>query len=508
MRPELAWSGATPPWRASCASLWKRPIGPISASSFAAVIAPQPGSSSSAGAICALSCSSSRSSRMIMRDSERQRTTRSRRRGPAPRQDDERASGRRVRARLPVEPLREHDEGRVKLVQMPAQPLLDPAALVDEILAVIDQQLQLSVGLLVRTRPVSSGSRSADPRDGERVDRVRLATLPPGAPPSPVSFGGTRTSCSPAAISIRSSAPVTCRQSSIAHSRSPPSPRPHQQDARRVTAAVRSSSIRPASSTATAVNDCLCTSTPITIIASPPTTMGATGERTGLNRGSSQAPIRSRSTVSGRRRRHNAGKSAPTDIRNGVSRRRPESLARTGRHHHTSLTLSSGMTPERPAILASVQGDYGGGRVESEQGGLVLRTGRLSLLPLTGLDEAEHARASRNAEDALRDTRAAEAQWREYGFGPWAIRDNVRKVSRRRRAALCRGGDRGDRRGRSRGGLVGHQGAADQGIATEAMDAAIGDLWGRTDVQKITAYMRRGRTRHLAAGGQARIRRP
>src|SRR4051794_2574018 len=78
----------------------------------------------------------------------------------------------------------------------------------------------------------------------------------------------------------------------------------------------------------------------------------------------------------------------------------------------------------RPAILVSVQGDSAGGRVGSEQGGIVRRTARLSLLPLTGLDEAEHARASRNAEDALRDTHAAEPQWRDHGFGPWAIRDN------------------------------------------------------------------------------------
>ena len=49
MRPELASRGATPLWRASWASLWKRSIGPISASSLAAVTAPQPGSSSSAG---------------------------------------------------------------------------------------------------------------------------------------------------------------------------------------------------------------------------------------------------------------------------------------------------------------------------------------------------------------------------------------------------------------------------------------------------------------------------
>src|SRR3954454_22371167 len=73
--------------------------------------------------------------------------------------------------------------------------------------------------------------------------------------------------------------------------------------------------------------------------------------------------------------------------------------------------------PERPAILASVQGDDAGGRVGSEQGGIVLRTARLSLLPLTGLDEAEHARASRNPEDALRDTHAAGPQWRGGGLG-------------------------------------------------------------------------------------------
>lgn len=61
----------------------------------------------------------------------------------------------------------------------------------------------------------------------------------------------------------------------------------------------RSSGIRPASSTATAVTVCLCTSTPITIIwLASKLPLGATGERTDLNRGESHAPIRSRSTVS------------------------------------------------------------------------------------------------------------------------------------------------------------------------------------------------------------------
>jgi hypothetical protein len=42
-----------------------------------------------------------------------------------------------------------------------------------------------------------------------------------------ISFGGTRTTCSPRASRKRSSAPETCRQSSIAHTRSPPRARAH-----------------------------------------------------------------------------------------------------------------------------------------------------------------------------------------------------------------------------------------------------------------------------------------
>jgi len=148
------------------------------------------------------------------------------------------------------------------------------------------------------------------------------------------------------------------------------------------------------------------------------------------------------------------------------------------------------MTPERPAILASVQGDYGGGRVESEQGGIVLRTGRLSLLPLTRLDEAEHARASRNAEDALRDTRAAEPQWREHGFGPWAIRDK-RDDSFLGCAELRFAGEgiEGIAADEVEAGWWVTEERQNEGIATEAMEAAIDDLWSRTDVQTITAYI-------------------
>src|SRR5204862_722172 len=44
----------------------------------------------------------------------------------------------------PVERFRRHREGRVELVQVPAQPLLCATALVDEIIAVIDEQLQIT----------------------------------------------------------------------------------------------------------------------------------------------------------------------------------------------------------------------------------------------------------------------------------------------------------------------------------------------------------------------------
>ena len=159
--------------------------------------------------------------------------------------------------------------------------------------------------------------------------------------------------------------------------------------------------------------------------------------------------------------------------------------------------------PERPAILASVQGDYGGGRVESEQGGIVLRTGRLSLLPLTGLDEAEHARASRNAEDALRDTRAAEPQWQEHGFGPWAIRDK-RDDSFLGCAELRFAGEgiEGIAADEVEAGWWVTEERRNEGIATEAMEAAIDDLWSRTDVQTITAYIEDGQnepSRRVAA---------
>ena len=124
------------------------------------------------------------------------------------------------------------------------------------------------------------------------------------------------------------------------------------------------------------------------------------------------------------------------------------------------------------------------------EGGIVLRTARLILMPLTRLDEAEHAQASGNAADALRDTRSAEVQWREHRFGPWAIRDR-RDDSFLGGAELRRAGDgiEGIAPDEVEAGWWVTEQRRKEGIATAAMQAAIDDLWGRIDVESIKAYM-------------------
>jgi len=150
-----------------------------------------------------------------------------------------------------------------------------------------------------------------------------------------------------------------------------------------------------------------------------------------------------------------------------------------------------------------VQGRYWCESAGPARGGIVLRTARLILIPLRRLDEAEHAQASKDAADAARDTRAAEVQWREHGFGPWAIRD--------RRDESFLGGAELRFAGYGIEGIASDEVEAgwwvtedrrNEGIATEAMQAAIDDLWGRTDFESITAYIEEGPnepSRRLAA---------
>src|SRR4029453_8377179 len=69
-----------------------------------------------------------------------------------------------------------------QLVQVPAQPLLAAATLGDQVVAVIDEQLQLAQRLLARTGLVEPRFLERRPRRRERVDRVGLAA--PSPPPT------------------------------------------------------------------------------------------------------------------------------------------------------------------------------------------------------------------------------------------------------------------------------------------------------------------------------------
>jgi RimJ/RimL family protein N-acetyltransferase len=119
-----------------------------------------------------------------------------------------------------------------------------------------------------------------------------------------------------------------------------------------------------------------------------------------------------------------------------------------------------------------------------------LETTRLILLPMGLSDEAEHATASGSAADAARDARAAEAQWREHGFGPWVIRD--------RRDNTFLGGAELRFAGEGIEGIAPDEveagwwvteGRRNERIATEAMQAALADLWARTEIETVAAYI-------------------
>jgi RimJ/RimL family protein N-acetyltransferase len=112
---------------------------------------------------------------------------------------------------------------------------------------------------------------------------------------------------------------------------------------------------------------------------------------------------------------------------------------------------------------------------------------------MTPLDEAAHAAASEDPAAALRDTRASEAQWRAHGFGPWAIRD-LRDDGFLGGAELrfAGAGIEGITQDEVEAGWWVTRERRNQGIASEAMQAAIGDLWDRTDAESVTAYIEDG----------------
>jgi len=174
----------------------------------------------------------------------------------------------------------------------------------------VKQQLQLPQARLSGPGPIEARLAQGGAGDGERVERIRIAAHAP-APTlgRAVSRGGTRTSRSPAPSSSASKPRLTWRQSSSAHSRLPASERAQPSSAASGGPLQRASS-RPSSSTATAVSSCLCTSTRSRSLTSPPSVEGRPASEQASIEAAARAPIGSRSAVSGRRRRHNTGKSA------------------------------------------------------------------------------------------------------------------------------------------------------------------------------------------------------
>lgn len=122
---------------------------------------------------------------------------------------------------------------------------------------------------------------------------------------------------------------------------------------------------------------------------------------------------------------------------------------------------------------------------------------------MSRLDEAEHALAFGDAANALRDTQSAEVQWREHGFGPWAIRDlEDHGFLGGAELRLAGEGIEGIEPDEVEAGWWVTRQRRKQGIAGEAMHAAIADLWQRTDAGSIAAYIEDGEneaSRRLAA---------
>jgi RimJ/RimL family protein N-acetyltransferase len=88
---------------------------------------------------------------------------------------------------------------------------------------------------------------------------------------------------------------------------------------------------------------------------------------------------------------------------------------------------------------------------------------------------------------------SANMQWQEHGFGPWAIR--AKRDNRFLGGAELRyagEGIDGIAADEVEAGWWVTEDRRNEGIATEAMEAAIDDLWTRTDVETITAYIAEG----------------
>ena len=196
--PDQTGSGAVPLWRAKAARERKRPMPAVSPTSLAAVSGPQPTGLEQGrargrrpGADLALEARRSwRSARGCGRPA-RGRSGR-----PCRVLGELRARGRR--GRPPGRGCGRPARARVELVEVPAQAVLGPGALGDQVVAMVDQQAHLALGA-VEGAPPAGRLAQGRPGDREGVDRVALAGLARLERRAPaMSLGGTRTTASPA----------------------------------------------------------------------------------------------------------------------------------------------------------------------------------------------------------------------------------------------------------------------------------------------------------------------
>jgi len=119
-----------------------------------------------------------------------------------------------------------------------------------------------------------------------------------------------------------------------------------------------------------------------------------------------------------------------------------------------------------------------------------LETERCVLTPLSLADVDEHTAASGRREDAVRDTQLAAEHWRAHGFGHWSVRD-LRNGAFVGVAELHFAGPgiEGISADEVEAGWWISESRHNEGLATEAMRAAIDDLWDRAEVDHVTAYV-------------------
>jgi RimJ/RimL family protein N-acetyltransferase len=119
-----------------------------------------------------------------------------------------------------------------------------------------------------------------------------------------------------------------------------------------------------------------------------------------------------------------------------------------------------------------------------------LQTERCVLTPLSLADVDEHVAASGRREDALRDTRSADAHWHRHGFGHWAVRDRTSGeflgVAELHFAGPGIDGIAADE---VEAGWWVAESRRNEGLATEGMRAAIDDVWERAPVDHVAAYI-------------------